>query len=297
MDTQIDAPTLAQQIKEQQAADNALYILIDLSNVPAEAQEIQHTLLNHDAVCVLTAQAYGAEKVSPWLRRCDIADTGDMEVLHASCELALYSNAVSWLYSNLNLHSLAKRIEARTDARLSTGDNVMLRIFDPRVLPALNQALQPEQQQAVMSLGAAWLYLDQSNQLKTIKQNAAQAQDAFSAPLHLSDAQETTLMQAGEIDAIVGFLNRNHTDKFVLVGDKVERYRFVKRCLARAARWRIGRFYDQQLFCTLTITLGEGFDDKAVWPSLLNRVLDEEIDLTEAVQQARAQLNQSNAAY
>lgn len=272
-----------------------LYALIDLANLPTEARRLQREFQATNAQCLLGDVALATQLASPWLVPLPTRQTS-ISPFRASADLAFRSAAVSWLRSELPLPELARRLHARTHARLPDRYDVLLRHFDPRVLPVLHDVLTAHQQAAFFALGLRWHYLDRESSPCSISLSTAPAVDAFSAPLQLDDGQAGELLDAAEIDAVMPELAKEAPDRFLALGDGAARFRFTRHWLGRAKHWKLEPFSQKVVLCMLALNLGERFDERAPWQPALAAVAEGRMTLTDAVEQAAGAVQRGQEA-
>ena len=265
--------------------DTRLYALVDLANVKSDAPPLHRSYAALNAICVLGDLSPAAQLASPWLVSLPLAGSAAL-TCRRTVELARRSSAVSWIVSNLPASELARRLRARTEARLPDHYDVLLRHFDPRVLPILHQVLRPPQRDAFFNLGVAWLYLDRAASLARIELTPAPGHDCFEPPLQLDDNQAATLLDAAEIDAVMPELVKEEPDRFLALGDGPARYRFTQYWLTRARHWSLDQFPQKVAFCTLALRLGPKLDEAPSWQQALSCVADSGMRLSEAIEQS-----------
>jgi hypothetical protein len=119
-----------------------------------------------------------------------------------------YSSSVVMLTSPLDITTLRDRLAARLDVRLSENMEGMLRFFDPRVLESLVNILPAEQAELFFGAAETWRYVDRSGKLVNFN-TKFDSQNNFSAPLILTQRQESALLDACEIDQVLSLLREN----------------------------------------------------------------------------------------
>lgn len=274
-----------------------VYALIDLANVASEAPQLQRFFATKNALCLFGDPSPAAQTASPWLlSMCLLADT-DM-TCKRTVELAQRSSAVSWISSSLPAPELVRRLQARTEARLPDNYDVLLRHFDPRVLPVLHEVLRPPQRDVFFALGVAWLYLDRASLLTKIALTPAPEIDGLDRPFDLDDHQSAALLDAAEIDAVMPELVKEEPDRFLALGNGSERYRFTQHSLERARHWSLNQFPQQVVFCTLALRFGPDFDEAPAWQQALRRVSKSDMCLSDAIEHAfNATPNEQDNSY
>jgi Domain of unknown function (DUF4123) len=262
-----------------------LYALVDLANVASEAPKLRRWFKTTNALCVFGDPSPAAELASPWLISLR-SEPGSAKARRKIIELAKRSSAVTWMVSELTASDLAQRLRVRTEARLPDRYDILLRHFDPRVLPVLYRTLEACQRDAFFSLGCAWLYLDRAASITELRLTPAPAIDGFSAPIDLNEQQTATLLDASEIDAVMPELVKEEPDRFLALGNGPARYRFTEQCLNRARHWKLDQFPQKVVFCALSLRLGPDFDQAPNWQQALGSVAASGVRLSEAIEHA-----------
>lgn len=221
--------------------------------------------------------------VSPWLMPVDVTNPRD-RMLALSVDLAQRSSAVSWICSELSLIALSARLRLRTQAKLSDNYDVLLRHFDPRVLPVLHRVLEAHQRDAFFNLGHAWLYLDRESALCEILLTRAPVVEPLAWSLDLNDMQAAALLDAAEIDAVMPQLVNEDPERFIALGNGAARYQFTSHWLERARHWKLEQFPQKVVLCTLALRLGPGFDEQPAWQSALSKVARAEMRFGDAIE-------------
>lgn len=73
---------------------------------------------------------------------------------------------VSWLLAELTAEGLAQLLQLRLDARAPSGDTVLLRFYDPRVLYGLATTLTPEQREEFFGYIFEWHFDHEGNAMR-----------------------------------------------------------------------------------------------------------------------------------
>lgn len=244
-----------------------LYALIDLANCQRHVNDTLRTLKSHSGACVLGELCDEAERASPWLVEIPLHDSTS-RLIDWSVGVAHGSPCTSWLSSTLGLPGLRTMLRARTDAQLPDTHDVLLRYFDPRILPALYNLLGPAHPSGFFAIGQSWQYLDREHELQTLALLSPADPDPFMSPLQLSSAQFDELLASSEIDSVVPELMREAPAEFAAL-KPTTRIRFTQQWLARANEWGIDQFPDRVILCVLALKLGEGFYQQPEWKDAL----------------------------
>ncbi|MDI1259922.1 DUF4123 domain-containing protein [Aquabacterium sp.] len=274
---------------EAQAANTAVYALIDMAAMPSDLpvpralQEIRAA----GAVSVLADARPQAELATPWL--LPLTGQGHQSLnrplLTKTLDWALRGPCVTWVSSSLSAAQLAERLRQRTEAMLPQNQPVLLRCYDPRVLPELHKALYPEQASRYWALGNAWAYFDRAQQLGLITLSPPSDIDVFEGPLSLDQGQFEALLDASEVDSVMPELAREATDAFLTLPPD-QRASFTQRCLKLADEWRVQAFGQRVMVGVLALQLGEGFHQQKSWAPWIAQLAQGKIDLIQTIEGA-----------
>ncbi|MDX9843135.1 MAG: DUF4123 domain-containing protein [Aquabacterium sp.] len=264
---------------------HSVFALIDMAGLSHldQAPRIHSEIRKAGAVSVLRDERPDALLATPWLLSLPEDVSSRLEA--RTCEWALRGPAVTWLVSNLPLNSLADRLRRRAEAELPDTHPVLLRHFDPRVLPELTQVLNQTQRHAFLALGHEWLYLDRNHALQGVALTHAGDVDAFDAPLLLNDQQFATLLAASEIDQVMPELARAAPIEFMQLTAK-QRVKLTRQCLSLAASWHLDGLADKVMVGVLTLKLGEGFHQRPEWAPWVAEMAQQHMGLLQVIENA-----------
>jgi hypothetical protein len=264
--------------------EHQAYALIDMANIHSEKRQTMATLKTRQAHNILGDARPDAQEASAWLMPLSRASRGQRD-FETTMEWADGSACVTWLHSALPLGALANALNERTKAVLPDDYRVLLRCYDPRVLPEIHAVLRKEQAASYWALSGQWGYVDRSSTFRLIELPPASESAAFEAPLALSQLQADQLLAAAEVDTVMPELVRESPDAFLAV-PLTDRAAFTKRTLQKAEQFRLEALADRVMFCVLTLELGEGFETSGEWAPLMPKVKDRELTLIHAIEQA-----------
>ena len=272
------------------AADLSVYALIDMAAMPQDrpAAQALRQIRAAGAVSVLGDARPQAEVATPWLVHLTNHQGLNKTLLTATLDWALRGPCVTWLSSTLSTAHLAERLRQRTEAMLPQNQAILLRCYDPRVLPELHKALRPDQADSYWALGHTWAYLDRAREMKRIALSPAPGMDAFAAPLQLDQAQFEALLDASEVDSVMPELAREATDAFLALPPD-QRASFTQRCLKLADEWRVQAFAQRVMVGVLALKLGEDFHQQKSWAPWIAQLTQGRIDLIQAIEGATAE--------
>lgn len=274
---------------ESIGSGSAAYALIDMAAMPSE-QGINQALSQARAaggVAILQDARPQAARATPWLLPLGAPNEQGTERLTRTLNWAQHGPCVTWLASHLPVHDLAARLRQRTQAQLPQNHPVLLRCYDPRVLPELHRALRPAQAESYWALGHTWAYLDRTQQVQTIALEKAPDIDLFEPPLQLDQSQFEVLLAASEVDSVMPELAREAPDAFLALPAD-QRTAFTRRCLKLADDWGVQAFAQRVMVGVLALKLGEDFHRQAAWAPWINQLKQGKIDLIQTIEKACA---------
>lgn len=208
--------------------------------------------------------------------------------LEFSMDLAAASPSVTWLSSSMCTDALAEAVHERTHARLPDNYPVLLRCFDPRVLPELHKALAAQDQagqKAYWCLDGAWLYLNRFMQLETLPLLPLVSEATFEPPLSLNQSQVDMLLAAAEVDQVMPELIKASPEAFLALPPE-QRSSFTRDALVMADGYELASLADRVTFCLLGLELGTEFHRKGQWAELLSQVRMGRLRLIDAIERA-----------
>jgi Domain of unknown function (DUF4123) len=249
---------------------DVLRALGDFDRVPLLGQD--------DSACV--------DGATPLLLRLDgqIGDTAATRPLRRLCATGCYASGISVIDSSLSLPALADALSQRCDAQLHGGPEMLLRLFDARVLEAFLDMLDADGQRALVGCASNWWWSSREGGLVPIVVSPWPEQDAFSPPWRLTEQQEAALLEAGEADAMVDLLSR-HQVQALLDLPYPRRQPAVHQMIEQCRALNIGAISDQAAYCTLVLMSGRRLEDDVRWEPLLPRVRKGDISFIAAIRE------------
>ena len=283
----------AHALQANSQSSNFLYAIVDLATSPDRAAAAVRRFEATEARCILGDLRLAAREASPWLLRLTLSEQRFVN-LDWTVEFAHERSAVTWLLSEATLDDLAHRLRSRTEAVLPGAHGVLLRYFDPRVLPVLHDVLDERALADFFSVGHAWQYLDRAGSLQTIAMTQTMTQrgdaDPFVAPMRIDDAQFAALLAASEIDSVMPELAREMPDAFLALAP-IERVRLAEQWLRRADAWRVEAFPERVLLCLLGLRLGETVVRDPRWVEAFANIAEGRSTVLEAIGHADSRVS------
>jgi hypothetical protein len=173
-------------------------------------------------------------------------------------------NAGSILFSRLDLYTLAARLSPFVDVELSDGATMVMRFFDPRVLPVwLDLALKVFSRH-LSGTASNWLYWDDRLELNNceIHQNDNQADEYF--PLKLTANQEQQFLEECYPFTLIERFRQEDPGALASIS-VADRYHFFRTQIARAESNGFTGSSDIEIYCGLAIDMGPRFDENDIF--------------------------------
>lgn len=206
--------------------------------------------------------------------------------LHAVCQTGQWACALHLIDSPLPLQGLAHALSERCLARLSDGQEMLLRYFDTRVLAAMCDVLRPTQMQDLVSCTSAWWFANRGGEWASMNVLGWPGEERFQAPWQLSLEQEHALLDASEADAMIDLLTRQGQPALLAL-PYGERYPAIRELLAQGKAWGLDGITDLSAYCTLGLSQGRTFSQAEPWQSALQQVREGRMPFIQAIEQAR----------
>lgn len=284
MTTLLDWTHTAQNWFESLAPEFFVYAVVDMANVHSEKRQVLKRLRASGALNILADNRPEAEAAIPWLLPLSSHASAKRD-FKLTLDLANESACVTWLASDLPPQALAQALNERTQAELPDHYRILLRCYDPRVLPELHGVLDEVQAEQFWGLAGQWCYVDRAKQFNHIELHIPSRETVFEPPLQLTQKQTDQLLAAAEVDQVMPELVRESPNAFLAIAPQ-ERAVLTRQALSKANDYRLESFPDRVVFCILRLELGEDFDQSGKWPLLMRQVTARELTLTQAVTQA-----------
>ncbi|WP_374255669.1 DUF4123 domain-containing protein [Aquabacterium sp.] len=277
-------PCLQRAMVERPAGYH-VYCMVDLAaltHTGTVAQMHAH-IRSNGGVSLLRDERPEALHATPWLV---CMGDGDMSVwVSRTCGWAMQGPAVTWVVSPLSLPDLAERLWRRTEAELPEHYPVLLRYFDPRVLPELLQTLPPSQRERFLALGSEWLYPDREQRLQRIALSDPKDSDDFEGPLRLDAQQFSQLLCAAEIDQVMPELARAAPVEFMALS-VTQRLNLTRDCLSLASTWGVDGLADKVMVGVLSLKLGNEFHRLPNWAPWIHALTQQRMSFLQVIERA-----------
>lgn len=254
-----------------------------MANVHSDKKQILATVKARESFNILGDERPDAQQASAWLMPLN-RDARGLRDFANTMAWASSSACATWLHSSLPAHALAHALHERTEAVLPDDYRVLLRCYDPRVLPEIQAVLRDDQAAGYWALDGQWAYVDRTRTFRVIDLKPASQSSAYEAPLALTQPQADQLLAAAEVDTIMPELMRESPDAFMAV-PIADRASFTRHTLQTADQFALQALADRVMFCVLTLELGVGFEASEQWAPLMTKVKHHQLTLLQAIEQ------------
>lgn len=219
---------------------------------------------------LLARSAHDAEAVGPLLFELtrDQLTSNEPDTL---LDLVNGQSAGSLILSHLDEASLAHRFQNLLDVLLDDGSDMLMRFFDPRVLPIWLEILEPSYRRYVAQTMQQWMYWGADFSLQTQSFTPqAQEETAPKLPMQISSKQEQRLLDACAPWTMIERFRTESASALISLPVSL-RYAFFAQQLNRAQAYGLQGQGDLEAYCSLAIECSPLFDeDKAMSAALAN---------------------------
>ncbi len=241
------------------------HVLVDGALLDTQPDAVRESWPSFAAASLLGAATDDARVVGPLL--FDWREPG----AHAQGPAIPWA-AASVIVSPLALDALAAHLMPLTEVRLEQMEDAMvMRFFDPRVLPFWLAALPPDYRSYLASGVSGWLYRDAALQWRGVPIRATRAAPATAFPLALTQAAEDSLLADCYPYTVLERLRGEHGALLARLPESTH-YAFVREQLERCAAHGADGGAAQLIYCELALRHGPRFDEHPefgpVWAAL-----------------------------
>ena len=189
---------------------------------------------------------------------------GSCQRIRETLGLWRYANCFVYLESPHQPETMRRMLHDRTDALLPQNLPVLLRYFDSRVFSVLMRVLTKKQLESFLDVASRWAWPDRRGNLQVVQPSHLPGFDTLEQPILLDTAQEASLIESGESDAMIDIL-LNQSNPTLLTLLPPEQFARVDEALACARTLGIDVLTDQVAFCVVALELGLGFVKERPW--------------------------------
>jgi hypothetical protein len=249
-------------------SDLRAFALVDgalLANLPVRQRK---TWAPAHGVSLFERADHAAFAVGPLLFELTLAQI-ESGVPNTLLDLVGGLSAGSFIVTRADIATLSQRLQKLVDVTLDDGTDMVMRFFDPRVLPFWLAVVDPVYERYVAGVVEQWLYWGADFSLKTYCFEPATGDGVLpELPMKISVKQEQTLLDACAPWTMVERFRANGATALegVPVG---QRYAFFEHQLQRAQSHGLQGQPTLEGYCGIALECGPVFDeDKAMQDAL-----------------------------
>jgi len=182
--------------------------------------------------------------------------------------------AGSFIISAKDVESLTESLAAFVNIELGDGEEMLMRFFDPRVLPFWFDAILSPYKQVLTNYALRWFYWDSGLALQELAlfQPFGESQKT-PFPMQLSQQQETGLLDACHPFTLIERFRNEDPDALAELPVAM-RYAFFKNQLHRCTGYGLEGAPAIEAYCSLAIRLGANFDKHPLIAPAMSAVAD-----------------------
>lgn len=243
-----------------ESKDYRVFALVDgalLANLPKQQQRHWITTQAHS---LLMRAGKDAADVGPLLFELSIADFNSAQPATLFDETT-GQMAGSFIFSHADTNQLVQRLTALINIKLADDTEMIMRYFDPRVLPFWLNILTPDYHHYLSEVIGQWLYLgnDWQPQIALFEPTIAPI-NAPKFPMQISFEQEQSLMQACTPHTMIARLRVEDAAALSTI-PVAQQYAFLQEQITRAETHGVTGQSDVESYCGMAIELGSNFDE------------------------------------
>lgn len=245
-----------------------LYLLLDHAALPGLARKLHSQSMNWRTLFD-GAKEESAIAAAPILVliACEGQIRATRRFFQWVAENASDTSSAIMISSPLPLDVMKKRLEARLDVELSEGISAMLRFYDPRVLEILAKVLKPTESEVFLGLADSWIYPNRAGEFVTVSAKVSDV-DEFEPPLQLDQVQESTLLEASEIDQVLDLLRTTIPSKMAEFSVR-HQYVHTLNMVEKAKLDGIGSVLGYSIYAAIAFVRGMNVTASSGWQNLV----------------------------
>lgn len=177
------------------------------------------------------------------------------------CDLNTGRISGSVILSDREPVELARRLSALVDVRLSDETDMVMRFFDPRVLPFWMGLLTPAYRRHIGSAVVSWFFWTHDFDIQTVQfGREAQTQPPLELPMRLNLDAENALLNACFPFTMIERIRAEDSSALQRLGVS-QRYAFFQQQIARAQDHGLSAQGELEAYCCTAIEFGAAFDE------------------------------------
>jgi Domain of unknown function (DUF4123) len=258
-----------QRLLAASTASSRAFALVDGALLGELSSQARRRWSAMRGLSLLERAGFGAAEVGPLLYELTEADL-DADLPGSLLDAASGRTAGSFIVSSGSAAELQQRLGAFVDVHLSDGSNMVMRFFDPRVLPFWLDALAPDERHYLSGTLQHWAFWRTDFDVAIQRfQPETPLPSAPLFPIRLSSEREATMMNACYPLTLIERLRAEEPEVLAKV-PALQRYQFFREQSARAHAHGLEAQGDLEAYCSTAIEFGARFDeDNAVKASML----------------------------
>jgi hypothetical protein len=263
------AETLQDQII-QAAEGLSLFVTVDLAAAPEAIGQLG--VPAEDGFNLMgESQVEDIAAVGVWLLPLDGRDR-DLRIAR-SLAIAEARPAVVWLASTLSTSSLAEGLRRRMDVQLADREELLLRYFDPRVLPEWVDCLGPTQRASFLAPALRWMWLDRAGELTMVSGHPTPDREPLDRPLQLDVRQEERLIDVSEANRALTLMLDDAPETLEALPVKLH-YPLARRCGMELNALGLNSLGRRMAFMSVVAPCGDvdPFFESQLWHSIRARL-------------------------
>lgn len=215
-----------------------------------------------------------AVKVGPLLFEVPVRDLSDA-LVRSLVDMATGHMVGSLLIAKTNSGHAAKALEAFVDVKLEDGAEMIMRFYDPRVLPFWLEGLPDAYQRHLGATISHWFHWGPDLKVRSMEfMHSAEGITSIPRtefPMRIPSQWESQLMNATIPFLVLGRLGASEPQCLANIPHS-KRYGFIQSQLERAAVHGLSTLGDLEAYCGLAAAFGVGFDACAPMDAILRDV-------------------------
>jgi Domain of unknown function (DUF4123) len=259
------------------------YALVDGALLSALPERARRLWTKMDAQSLFAGCSDDIEQVGPLL--FSLADAQPYEKAIALLRDETSGQiAGSFILSSAQPTVLAATLSTLLDVRLDDGTEMVMRFFDPRILPSWLAVINPPYQAylaEVVHYWACW-QADQTHALLDMQAHTKALVERPDLPMQLSQKQEDKLMQHSyPYMMIEQFLA--HDPQALNTAPVAQRYAFLDAQIQRGKGYGLDAHGDLQAYCAVALQYGANFNEDTLVSAALTRIKTDHLPFDEAI--------------
>lgn len=267
-----------------QSPNNRCYVLVDCAQ---QARYPQSLLKSYPAVQWRNLFAASNEEAhltaSPLLFALDLQQDWFKPLIARLARDGFELPLFTLLTSSASIDQLAIHLGQYTHTMLTTQDAVVIRFYDPRILPRFVEILSEVQRSHFLQPVAKWWYVGRDGHMHFIKGMSSSVPEAVQA-FALTQEQEDALSTVSLPDRIINALRDDFEEQFTQ-RTEYALYQDTKTMIEAAMKFGIETWGDLRLFCACGFASAPEFYKHPKSMLILKDVQEKQVTFGEAIKE------------